>query len=452
MKKLIILILIFLTVQTGNAQTDNKIKEINDVLRERVAVGKTNQSIVVALIDVKGIRFTGYGKTSQTADAKNAEENTVFEIGSITKVFTGTLLAEALRRGEVSLSDSISKYLPETVRTPTRNGREITLLDLATQSSGLPGLPTNFAPKDAGNPYNDYTVAQMYEFLSTYQLTRDIGAKYEYSNFGMGLLGHVLSLRAKMSYEDLVKTRILKPLKMNDTTITLSPRLKSRMARGFDENGDQVSNWDIPTLAGAGALRSTARDMAKFISANLNLQKSSLESVLAEAHRQRRDAGGKMKIGLAWHILPAAAGDIVWHNGGTGGFRSFAGFNSTRKKGIVVLTNTSESVDDIGFHFLDASMALKKVKPFVVVAEQILEAYVGSYQFAPNVFFTVTRSGDRLFAQLTGQSRLRVFASAENEFYYRTVNAQLTFNRGADGEIVSLTLHQNGEQIAKKVK
>ncbi len=452
MKKVFILFLVFLIVQTGKAQTDNEIKEIKDVLHERVAVGKTNQSIVVALIDEKEIRFINYGKTAQTTDAKNADENTVFEIGSITKVFTGTLLAEAVRRGEVTLDDPISKYLPKTVKTPSREGKEITLLDLATQSSGLPGLPANFAPKDAGNPYADYTVAQMYDFLSGYQLTRDIGTKYEYSNFGMGLLGHILSLRAKMSYEDLVKTRILKPLKMNDTTITLSPRLKSRMAQGFDENGDAVSNWDIPTLAGAGALRSTAKDMAKFIRANLNLQKSGLGSAFAEARKQQREAGGKMKIGLAWHILPNASGDIVWHNGGTGGFRSFAGFNQTIKKGAVVLTNTSESVDDIGFHFFDSTIPLKKVKPFVAVGEQALEEYVGSYQFAPNVFFTITRRGDKLFAQLTGQSRLRVFASAENEFYYRAVNAQLTFNRGADGKIESLTLHQNGEQIAKKVK
>lgn len=452
MKKLFSLFLVFLIFQTGNAQTNDEIKEINDVLRERVEVGKINQSIVVALINEKEIRFVSYGKTSQVAGAKNADENTVFEIGSITKVFTGTLLAEAIRRGEVALNDSISKYLPKTVKIPLRAGKEITLLDLATHSSGLPGLPTNFAPKNPGNPYADYTVAQMYDFLSGYQLTRDIGTGYEYSNFGMGLLGHILSLRAKMSYEDLVRTRILKPLKMNDTTITLSPALKSRMAQGFDENGDAVSNWDIPTLAGAGALRSTAKDMAKFIRANLNLQKSDLSAAFAEAHKSRRNAGGKMKIGLAWHLLPNASGDIVWHNGGTGGFRSFAGFNQALKKGIVVLTNTSESVDDIGFHFFDSTIPLKKVKPFVAVGEQVLEEYIGSYQFASNAFFTTTRRGDKLFAQLTGQSRLRVFASAQNRFYYRAVNARLTFNRGADGKIESLTLHQNGEQVAKKVK
>lgn len=452
MKKLLILFLVFSTVQIGIAQSDNEIREIKDVLRERVTVGKTNQSIVLAVIDEKGARFISFGKTASEPNAKKSDENTVFEIGSITKVFTGTLLAEAVRRGEVALDDPISKYLPKTIKTPSREGKEITLLDLATQSSGLPGLPSNFAPKDAGNPYADYTVAQMYDFLSSYQLTRDINTKYEYSNFGMGLLGHILSLCANMSYEDLVRIRILVPLKMNDTTITLSSRLKSRMAQGFDQNGDAVPDWDITTLAGAGALRSTAKDTAKFIEANLNLQKFGLESVFAEAHKKRRDAGGKMKIGLAWHILPNASGDIVWHNGGTGGFRSFAGFDTLRKKGIVVLTNTSESIDDIGFHFLDANIPLRKVKPFVTVGEKILDQYVGTYQFSPTAFFTITRRDSKLFAQLSGQSPLRVFASSENEFYYRAVNARLTFNQGANGKTESLTLHQNSEQIARKIK
>lgn len=449
MKVLFALFSLLFIFRAAPAQTD---KEIADVLRERVAVGKTNQSIVVAVVDENGTRFISYGKTAETAAAKNADENTVFEIGSITKTFTGTLLAEAVRRGEVSLADPISKYLPKTVKTPSRNGKEITLLDLATQSSGLPSLPRNFAPKDWKNPYADYTIQQMYDFLSGYQLTRDIGAKYEYSNFGMGLLGHILSLRAGVSYEDLTRARILKPLAMNETTITLSPALKARMAQGYDQSGEPVSDWDFLTFQAAGALRSTAKDMAKFVRANIGSSKSDLAIAFGEAHKPRRDVGGQMKIGLAWHVLSAASGDIVWHNGGTGGFRSFAGFNEARKKGIVVLSNTAESVDDIGFHFLDAAIPLAKVKLFVAVGEKILDEYVGDYQFAPNVLITVARRGDKLFAQLTGQSSLRVFADAENEFYYKVVDARLTFNRGADGKIESLTLHQNGDQIAKKIK
>lgn len=434
---------------TANAQTD---KEIVDVLRGRVEVGKTNQSIVVGVIDEKGTRFTSYGKTDKTAAAKNSDENTVFEIGSITKAFTGILLAEAVRRGEVKLDDPVSKFLPSTVKMPTRGGKEITLLDLATHTSGLPRLPANFAPKDMQNPYADYTVEQMYDFLSKYTLTRDIGAQYDYSNLGTGLLGHILSLRAKMSYEDLVKTRILKPLDMNDTTITLSPVLKSRTAQGFDADGEMSALWDLPTLAGAGALRSTAKDMAKFVAANLNLTKTNLIDVFSAAHKPQRDASAMMKIGLGWHIRTGSASDIIWHNGGTGGFRSFVGFNMAQKRGIVVLTNSAESSDDIGFHFLDAQSPLKKIKPFVAVGEKVLDEYVGTYELVPNVIFTITRQADKLFAELTGQPRFPVYAETENKFYYKVVNAQMTFNRGADGKIESLTLHQGGDRIARKIK
>ena len=445
----LILLAIMFTFYSADAQAE---KQMAEVLRERVEIGKTNQSVVVGIIDEKGTRFTSYGKTDNNAAAKDSDENTVFEIGSATKVFTGTLLAEAVRRGEVGLSDPISKYLPKTVKTPTRGGKEITLLDLATQSSGLPRLPGNFAPKNPQNPYADYTIEQMYDFLSKYDLPRDIGASYEYSNFGTGLLGHILSLRAKMSYEDLVKTRILKPLEMNDTTVTLSPALKARTARGFDENGDATALWDMPTLVGAGGLRSTAKDLAKFVRANLNLTKTNLADAFTAARKPQREAGANMKIGLNWHILAGSAGEIIWHNGGTGGFHSFIGFAPAQKRGIVVLTNSTESIDDIGFNFLDAQIPLKKVKPFVAVSEKVLDEYVGSYELAPNVVFTITRHSNKLFAQLTGQQTLRVYADSEKDFYYKVVNAQLTFNRGADGKVESLTLHQNGDQIARKIK
>ncbi len=449
MKKLLIILTLLLAVQTAKAQTAN---ELLPVLRERVEVGKTNQSIAAAVIDEQGTRFVSFGKTAPTADAKNSDENTVFEIGSLTKVFTATLLAEAVRRGEVKLDDPLSKFLPANVKVPTRGGVEITLLDLATHTSALPRLPSNFAPKNIQNPYADYTVAQMYEFLSSYDLPRDSGTKYEYSNFGMTLLGHILSLRAKTSYEDLVKTRILKPLKMDDTTITLSPAQTARTAQGFDENGEAAALWDFGGLGSAGALRSTAKDLAKFVAANLGLTKTDLSAAFAEARKPRREAGTKLKIGLGWHILAAATGAIVWHNGGTGGFRSFAGFDAERKKGIVLLTNSAESVDDIGFHFLDAAMPLRKIAPAVAVAEKVLDEYVGEYELAPNVVFTVTRRAERLFAQLSGQPNLRVFAEAENKFYYKTVKAQLIFNRGANNKIESLTLNQNGNQTARKIK
>lgn len=450
MKKLLALFLLLVAFTTLQAQPE---KEIVDTLRERIDVGKTIQGISVAVIDEKGTRFINYGKKDKTAGAKNVDENTLYEIGSITKSFTGILLALAVERCEVRLDDPISKHLPNNIKTPSRSGKEITLLDLITHSSGLPSLPTNFVIKNMDNPYADYTVAQLYEFLSTYQLTRDIGAQYAYSNVGMGLVGHILSLKAGMSYEDLVKTRILKPLKMNDTTITLSPALKAKMSQGFDDGGEPTSNWDLPTLAGAGALRSNAKDMAKFMAANAGLTKSKLFPAFAESHKFRRAAGGTMKIALAWHIFPTSEGnEVVWHNGGTGGFRTFSGFLAGKKKAIVVLSNTAESADDIGLHFFDPKVPLKKVAPILAVSEKLLEEYVGEYELAPKVFITITRINDKLFAQLTGQPRFRIFAESDNKFFLKVVVAKLIFNRNAEGKIASVTLSQNGDQVAKKIK
>ena len=444
-----VVISLLIVCQLANAQTDS---EFTDILRKRVDVGKLNQSIVVGIIDEKGTRFTSYGKSAKTSDSGDSNEKTIFEIGSITKVFTGILLADAVKRGEVKLDDAVSKFLPKTLTIPQRKGKQITLLDLATHTSALPRMPSNFAPKDIQNPYADYSVKQMYAFLSKYKLANDIGSKYAYSNLGMGLLGHILALRAGMSYEELVKQRVLIPLGLKDTTITLSPSFKKRMAQGFDANGEATSVWDIPTFAGAGALRSTAEDMAKFVAANLHSESTGLGTTFGKAYSARRSAGAKMKIGLGWHILAGSQGDVVWHNGGTGGFRSFVGFNAKQKRAIVVLTNSTESVDDIGFHFLDEKMPLKKTAPVFDVSKKFLEEYVGTYELAPNVVFTITRKGGKLFAQLTGQQRFRVFAENNTKFFYKVVNAQLTFNRGTNGKVESLTLHQNGDRTAKKIK
>src|SRR5262249_11166935 len=151
--------------------------------------------IVVGVIEPGGRRVVPYGGLAK-GDPRTLDGDTVFEIGSITKVFTSLLLADAVKRREVALTDPISKFLPDRVKSPERGDRAITLQDLSTHTSGLPRLPANFAPKNASNPYADYSVEDLYQFLGGYQLTRDIGTQYEYSNLGGGLLGHVLALRA----------------------------------------------------------------------------------------------------------------------------------------------------------------------------------------------------------------------------------------------------------------
>src|SRR5689334_14422922 len=220
--------------------------EILAIIKQRVD-DKRSAGIVVGVIDPDGHqRIVAYGDPGPGQPPLDG--NTVFEIGSISKVFTSTVLAELVQEGKVRLEDPVQKYLPPSVHLPTRNGKEITLGNLAMQNSGLPRLPSNLKPADPANPYADYTVQQMYDFLSGYQLTRDPGAEFEYSNLGVGLLGHLLSRATGLSYEELERQLIWAPLGMTNTAITLTPWMKAHLALGHDEQGHVVPNWDLPTL------------------------------------------------------------------------------------------------------------------------------------------------------------------------------------------------------------
>ncbi len=422
---------------------------IRAIIKERVD-SKGSTGIAVGVIGPDGQRHVfAYGASGT---ARPIDANTVFEIGSITKVFTTAILADMVAKGEVALDDPVAKHLPASARIPSRNGRQITLLDLATQSSGLPRMPGDFSPKDPANPYADYTSEQLLAFVSTYELPRDIGATYEYSNLGMGLLGIALAHRAGMTYEELVTRRILQPLGMTDTRIVLTPAMRDRLALGHDGAGRVVSNWDLPGMAGAGALRSTVNDMLKFLAANMDSSSSPLGRALATSHVRRHGSrAAPPEIGLGWHIAPLPDGRIVWHNGGTGGYRSFIGFNPESDRGVVVLTNASTSADDIGFHFIEPRLPLRqatapqRARTEITLPPQLLDRYVGEYQLAPTFIITVTREGNALFAQATNQPRFPIFAEKEDEFFLKVVDAQLRFTKDASGSVTGLVLHQNGQ-------
>ena len=385
------------------------------------------------------------------------DSNTVFEIGSITKVFTTSLLADMVARGEVKLDDPVSKFLPRGVRVPSRGGKHITLEHLATQTSGLPRLPSNLRVVDQQNPYASYTVDELYQFLSTFALTRDPGSQYLYSNLGMGLLGHVLALRAGKSYETLLKERILDPLGMNDTRIELTPAMKSRMAQGFSSVGEPVKAWDLPTLAGAGALRSTAADMLRFLAASLDSTSHPLGRVLAQARKPRHDADvPRNRIGLGWNIVEVFGTTATWHNGGTGGFRAFIGIDEPRQRGVILLANASVVPDDIAFHLLEPKVPLDlapaptRPGPEIALDAAKLEAFPGTYEISPDLRITITKEGAALFAQGTNQPRFRLYAESETKFFLRDADAQITFVKDASGKVSELILHQGGANIPGK--
>jgi serine-type D-Ala-D-Ala carboxypeptidase/endopeptidase len=443
----------------GMAQTNTTTgipsdSEIRKILEQRIDTEHQSVGIAVGVIEPAGRRVITYGSLEK-GDQRPLTGDTVFEIGSITKVFTSLLLAEMVQRGEVALTDPAAKYLPATVKMPERGGRSITLEDLSTHTSGLPRLPSNLDPKDPANPYADYSVDQLYRFLSTYTLPRDIGSKYEYSNLGGGLLGHVLARRAGTGYEALVRTRILEPLHMSSTTITLSPEMQQRMAVGYNAALEPVPNWDLPTLAGAGALRSTANDMLTFLAAELGYTQTALAPAMAAMLAVRRPAGTPgLDVGLGWHILTGKSDgrEIVCHDGGTGGFRSFLAFDRKQRAGVVVLSNaqTAAGVDDLGLHLLDAQVPLvkpPKQRTEVTVDPKIFDGYIGQYQMAPNVTLSVTREGPQLFVQLPGQPKFEIFAESERDYFLKLVDAQVTFETDSNGRATAVVLHQMGRDL-----
>ena len=428
------------------------------IIKQRVD-DKRSAGIVVGLLDSDGrTRVFAYGDPGPGKAA--LDSNSVFEIGSITKVFTSTVLAELVQEGKVSLDDPVQKYLPTSVHVPTRAGKVITLGTLSEQNSGLPRMPDNFHPANASNPFADYTVQQMYEFLSGYQIPRDPGAQFEYSNLGVGLLGHALTLATKTSYEDLERERVWKPLGMTHTAITLTPWMNAHLALGHNEQGNVVPNWALPALAGAGAIRSTTIDMLKFLEANLHPERGNVERAMAFAQQRRAPAGAGMEIGLNWLIAHPLGDTIVWHNGGTGGYRTFLGFAPSRRMGVVVMTNTGGAgADDIGMHLLNPAIPLApkpsppKQHTAIELSRDVLARYVGEYQLAPGVLLVVTLGDAGLFLQPTSQPTFRLWAETETDFFLKEVDAQLTFIRDARGAVTSLVLHQNGGNLpAPKIK
>src|SRR5579864_7247434 len=203
--------------------------EIREILVKRIDQQKQAVGIVVGVIEPNGHRVVAYGNLANE-DPRALDGDTIFEIGSVTKVFTSLLLADMVNRKEVALDDPAARYLPEHVRMPERSGKPITLLELSTHRSGLPPLPSNMKL----TPNAGYSVNDLYEFLSGYTLPRDPGSEFEYSNLGAGLLGHLLACHAGTDYESLIRSRITRPLGMPDTGITLSSSMQQRMATGHN--------------------------------------------------------------------------------------------------------------------------------------------------------------------------------------------------------------------------
>jgi serine-type D-Ala-D-Ala carboxypeptidase/endopeptidase len=424
---------------------------IRAILRERVDADRQSVGMVAGLLHATGRLIVTYGR-SDSADNRPLDGDTVFEIGSITKVFTALLLADMAVKGELALDDPVAKYLPANVTVPSRNGKQITLLDLATYSSGLPNDPTNLPKPDGAtlpehfNPYENYTAQDLYAFLSGFSLKFDPGAHYEYANLGFGLLGHVLSLKANQTYEDLVVSRICTPLGMESTRISLSPSMRERLARGHTSILDPTENWELKTLAGTGALRSTANDLFLFLDAASGLHPNDgLRAAMEMLLKTRRPAYGRnVKVGLGWFVTQEHEDDMVGKAGGTGGYSTHIGFSTKTRSASVVLSNAGYNAnDDIGNHLANTDFPLLQYPPIVAVDPAILASYAGTYAMSPKFSLTIRASSGRLFVRGTDQVEYELFADSADHFFMRSVDAQAIFHRDNDGQVRQLIWRQN---------
>ena len=419
---------------------------VHAAAQARVQAGQY-PALVIASVDGDRSQVDAFGKLD---DGRAPDGDTVFEIGSLTKTFTATLLAQDVAAGRLKLDTPVADLLTGWT-LPSRGGKPITLLDLADQHSGLPRMPGNIQPADAANPYADYDTAKLRAFLAGYTLPRDPGASYEYSNLGFGVLGVALAQHADTTYAGLLETRLLRPLGMRASGVVLDAAMRTRLAAGHGDDGQPAGNWDFDALAGAGALRSSANDLLRYLRANMAAAASHTGSAMKLAQQPGRDVGADERIGLAWMTRKTKTGDIVWHNGMTGGYASAMAFDASGKRGVIVLTNIASSVDDLAFAALDADAPLAPARKAIALDVATLDDYVGDYRLAEHFILNISRRDGQLFAQATGQGAFPVYPSARDEFFARVAGIAISFHRDANGRIDRLTLHQNGDHDAPKL-
>ncbi len=420
---------------------------------------RAGQGIVIGVLGPEGRRVVAGGAPF--------DADMVFEIGSISKVFTALILADMVNKGEVSLDDPAERYLPEGHTMPERGGRKIALRDLSTHMSGLPRLPDNMPYGDAEDPYVDYTEALLLAFLDDHTLTRDVGERWEYSNLAVGLLGYLLGRAAGTDYETLLRERITGPLGMSDTSVALSADQQARFAPALDAYMRPTKPWNLSVLTPAGGIRSTAGDMLRFAAAALD-PASPIGPAMATALGVRVPVGsGEAQQALGWQIgVPGPGREATIHNGGTGGFRTSLVLDRAEGRAAVVLVNSAAepSATDLAMHAVfgmqvSPTPAVPPLPAAVTPRAEVtlpaaeLDRVTGTYDFGNGVVFEITRAGDGLRAQRKGSATgpvLPIFPEAELAFFYKAIDAQFRLIADESGKVTDAEFVQGGITLTGK--
>lgn len=328
-----------------------KNKKIVSILTKNLSSFPENTEVSIALINGETTRYIGIIRKNDTLEVIT-NKNSVFEIGSITKVFTSILFASFIDKNKNILQENLQQHFDFTLKS----GGNITLQQLANHSSGLPRLPKNIFPllaKNPNNPYKEYTPKMLQNYLKNeVELDYKTGSKSIYSNLGAGLLGNILTKKAQKTYENLLQETIFIPLKMTNSTTSLKNINQQKLVKGRNADGKETSNWEFTdTLIGAGGIKSTTADMEKFVKKNFGEN-----PIYVLPQTATYTVNKTYKMGLGWHLLNTDT--ILFHNGGTGGYRSSLAIKKETKKGVIILSNVSafhknaNTIDTLCFQLL----------------------------------------------------------------------------------------------------
>ncbi len=411
---------------------------LDAILADRIDVQKMGVGLALAQVSGEGVAFTTHGLKGGDPDGPVGPD-TLFEIGSLTKVFTALVLADAVSRGEVGLDDAANRHLPATLQLPERNGRAITLTDLATHTSGLPKLPANYPPVTDVGAVAHYSQADLAAAMKAQVLARDPGASFEYSNLGYVLLALALAHRAGRAFPALLDERVLRPLGLASTSFAPPARWRARMTHGHDGEFAPAPALPRGPLDGAGALKSSPRDLARFLQAALGDGDGELRPAFALMTATRRPTPSKaVEQGLGWQIAKQSGLETVLKTGDTYGFTALMAFNASSHRGVALVSNAFIDAQDIGLHALYPAYPLRPARHEIALSPALLDRYAGVYDRAGETI-AVQRDGERLMLRLPGAPPLRLHAESETRFFVREAPLAFGFVLGPDGRAASLT-------------
>lgn len=426
--------------------------EIARLIQFRVDQQHAATGIVVGVLRPSGAGIVAYGDTRLNG-GRQVGGDTIYEVASLTKVFTALLLADAVVRGEAGLDDPLEAYVPTGVKVPQFEGRAITLTDLATHTAGLPLRPNNLhAAPDAINKYASYSLDQLYAGLPAYRLTRKPGSQFEYSNLGPSLLGHGLARRARTDYADLLRDRVTRPLGLQDTRFGDDPAAGARRSEGHDIDLKPMAPTDYGALNPGGGLRSTANDLLRFLDLFLNGQGPSELSRAAKLMLtvDRPGESKDTRMTLGWRRVSKNGETYYWSNGSGDGSRTFMGFNPDRRIAVVALANAASGVgiQDIGSHVIsvgqDVDMTIPKVRHQILLSPEALTRLIGLYRFAPGDELPVTRGATGLLVG-AGTSQFPIYPELPTRFFAKVADLEFDFSAGP-GPSAWVVLHQEGKR------